>query len=54
MFSEEVLQKILFDPDVRMVPVCYQSVIIHAVERILEEEQKGKEENATVLKPELL
>lgn len=52
MFSDDLLEKILTDKEVRMCPIGTQTTIIHAVEKILEEEAKKKD--ATVLKSELL
>ena len=38
MFSDELLEKIFADEEVRLCPVGTQSTIIHAIERIFEEE----------------
>lgn len=38
MFSEETLEKILTDEEVRKVPIGAQTTIIKAIERIIEEE----------------
>lgn len=45
MFSEEILEKILSDKEVAKVPLCYKYVMITAIERILDQEEK---ENATL------
>lgn len=44
MFTEAQLEKILQDPDIRSIPLCYKYTVIRAVEKMLEEE----EENATI------
>ena len=41
MFSDEILEKIFADPESRLVPIGYQSTMIHVVERILEENKEG-------------
>lgn len=40
MFSEETLEKILTDEEVRKVPIGTQTTIIKAIERILEENEE--------------
>lgn len=45
MFSNELLEKILCDKEVAKVPLCYKYVMITAIERILEQEEK---ENAAI------
>lgn len=37
MFSDFVLEKIFADKEIQRVPFDYQSTVIHAVERVLEE-----------------
>lgn len=39
MFDDELLEKIFERPEVRMVPVKYQSIMVHAVEDALEEKE---------------
>lgn len=52
MFNETDLEKILTDEDVQKVPYCYKYIMIHAIEKYLEEKEKN---NATVPDfPELL
>lgn len=46
MFSDEILEKIFSDPEAHLVPIGYQSTMIHIVERVLEE--MGVDTNATV------
>lgn len=43
MFSDEILQKIFADEDVKQVPLVYQSIMVHAIENVLEEEKEGEE-----------
>lgn len=40
MFSEETLEKILVDEEVRKVPIGTQTTMIKAIERVLEEENQ--------------
>ena len=47
MFTEEFLNRVFVRTDVRSVPLCYQSIMIHA----LEEEMEVS--NATVSKSKL-
>ena len=37
MFSDSVLEKIFADKEIQRVPFDYQSIVIHVVERVLEE-----------------
>ena len=37
MFSDSVLEKIFSDKEIQTVPFEYQSIAIHAIERVLEE-----------------
>lgn len=37
MFSDSVLEKIFADKEIQRVPFDYQSIVVHAVERVLEE-----------------
>ena len=39
MFSDEILEKIFISQDVRKVPLTYQSIMVHAVEEVLEKEE---------------
>ena len=40
MFTSEQLLRIFADKDVRSVPVGYQSILIHAIDRILDEMER--------------
>lgn len=40
MFSDEILDRIYQDEEVKEVPIGYQVTIVRAIERILEEEEK--------------
>lgn len=44
MFSDEILEKIFAVPDVKNVPIVYQSIMVHAVESVLEEEENADEQ----------
>ena len=46
MFTDEILEKILADEEVQKCPVGTQATMIHAIERILEEEQENNEDDA--------
>ena len=46
MFSDEILDRIYNDEEVKEVPIGYQVTIVRAIERILEE--KEKQNGATV------
>lgn len=46
MFSDEILEKIFSVPDVKNVPIVYQSIMVHAVESVLEEEKNADEQSA--------
>ena len=46
MFSDEILDQIYQDEEVKEVPIGYQVTIVRAIERILEE--KEKQNGATV------
>lgn len=46
MFSDEILDRIYQDEEVKQVPIGYQVTIVRAIERILEE--KEKQNGATV------
>lgn len=46
MFSDEILDLIYQDEEVKQVPIGYQVTIVRAIERILEE--KEKQNGATV------
>lgn len=48
MFSDDILDRIYQDEEVKQVPIGYQVVIVRAIERILEE--KEREDGATVYK----
>lgn len=37
MFSDSVLEKIFADKEIQKIPFDYQSIVIHVVERVLEE-----------------
>lgn len=37
MFDNEVLMRIFERPEVQSVPVKYQSIMVHAVEEVMEE-----------------
>ena len=39
MFDNDLLEKIFERPEVRRVPVKYQSIMVHAVEDALEERE---------------
>jgi hypothetical protein len=39
MFSDEILDRIYQDEEVKEVPIGYQVTIVRAIERILEEEE---------------
>lgn len=38
MFSDEILEKIFVQDEVIKVPLVYQSIMIHAIEKVLEKE----------------
>lgn len=40
MFSDEILDRIYQDEEVKEVPIGYQVTIVRAIERILEEEEE--------------
>lgn len=40
MFSDEILDRIYQDEEVKQVPIGYQVTIVRAIERILEEKEK--------------
>lgn len=40
MFSDNTLERILSRKDVSKVPFVYQSAMIHAIQEVLEEEEK--------------
>ena len=42
-FSDEILEKIFLDEEVQKVPLVYQSTMIHAIEKVIEEEQNVDE-----------
>ena len=46
MFSDEILDRIYQDEEVKEVPIGYQVTIVRAIERILEE--KEKQNGATI------
>ena len=46
MFSDEILDRIYNDEEVKEIPIGYQVTIVRAIERILEE--KEKQNGATV------
>ena len=46
MFSDEILDRIYQDGEVKEVPIGYQVTIVRAIERILEE--KEKQNGATI------
>lgn len=50
MFSDELLEKILTDEEMRKIPVGAQSTAIRAIERVLEEEERSGRNDATVRK----
>ena len=37
MFSDKLLEKIFADKEIQRVPFEYQSIVIHVVERVLDE-----------------
>lgn len=37
MFNDDVLELIFADEEVRTVPLAFQAIIIHSIEKILEE-----------------
>lgn len=39
MFDNDLLEKIFERPEVRIVPIKYQSIMVHAVEDALEEKE---------------
>lgn len=41
MFDNEILEKIFERPEVRSVPIKYQSIMVHAVEDALEEKENA-------------
>ncbi len=41
MFSNEILLKIFEQKETQEVPIIYQSIMIHAVEKVLEEEENA-------------
>lgn len=43
MFDDEFLEKVFERPEVRIVPVKYQSIMVHAVEDALEEKENADE-----------
>ena len=43
MFSDEILEKIFSNPEAQMVPIGYQSTMIHVIEKVLEEEKDADE-----------
>lgn len=51
MFSDEILEKILTDEEVRKVPIGCQSTMIRAIERVLESEERTND--ATIYKSQL-
>ncbi len=42
MFSDELLEKVFGREDVSLVPLGFQSTMIHAIEEELEKEEKEK------------
>lgn len=44
MFSDKVLEKIFSREDVRQIPLRMQSIMIRAIEEVLEEENLIKED----------
>lgn len=44
MFDTDLLEKIFMQPEMAEVPCIYQSIVIHTVERVLDEEEKNVDE----------
>lgn len=40
MFDEDTLQSIFSSEEVRQVPLVYQSIMVHAIEGVLEDKEK--------------
>lgn len=45
MFDENTLEKILNDSEVRKVPYNYKYIVISAIEKILDEQERSHERN---------
>lgn len=43
MFSDEILEKIFANDEVQKIPIVYQSIMIHVIEKILEKESKNND-----------
>lgn len=50
MFSDKLLEKIFSDKEIQRVPFEYQSIVIHVVERVLDE--MGVDLDDAVYEPE--
>ena len=50
MFSDKLLEKIFADKEIHRVPFEYQSIVIHVVERVLDE--MGVDLDDAVYEPE--
>ena len=50
MFSDKLLEKIFADKEIQRVPFEYQSIVIHVVERVLDE--MGVDLDDAVYEPE--
>lgn len=37
MFSDEVLERIFADKEAQTVPICYQSTMVHVIEKVLDD-----------------
>lgn len=46
MFSDEVREKIFAEKEVGKVPLVYQSIMIYAIQKVLEEEDKKVNEQS--------
>lgn len=44
MFSDEILERIFSQPEVQRVPLDAQSIMISAVEKVLQEESQNADE----------
>lgn len=43
MFSDDILEKIFANDEVQKIPIVYQSIMIHVIEKILEKESKNND-----------
>jgi hypothetical protein len=46
MFSDEVREKIFAEKEVGKVPLVYQSIMIYAIQKVLEEEKNNADKQS--------